>query len=187
MRTVCVFPLNLFRWLRRPGVGLLLAVQLAMIGARPARDYAWLGRRAIAGGAGNTSAIFSRVADIQFGPTVLTANTTVDLTAGTTYLIFTADATNGGRVEKLVFMPLGTNTATVLRIWLNNGGSTGTRANNNQIRDVTMPATTVSQVAAIGAIEIPLNIALPPAYAIYITTGTTVAAGFDVTGIGGKY
>jgi hypothetical protein len=137
--------------------------------------------------AANTAQIYSRLADIQFGPTVLTANTTVDLTAGTIYLIFTADATNGGRVEKLIIMPLGTNVATVLRIWLNNGGVTGTRANNNQIRDVTCPATTVSQVAAIGALEVPLNIALPLGYTIYVTTGTTVAAGFDVTAVGGKY
>lgn len=182
------FPRNLVRWLRRPGVGLILAVQLAMIGARPAaHEWAFARGRAIRGGAGNTAAIFSRVGDVQWIIAVKTANTTVDLTAGTIYLIFTADATNGGRVEKIIIMPLGTNTASVLRLWINTGGVTGTAANNTQIRDISLPATTVSQVAAIGALEVPLNIAMPPAYTLYATVGTTIAAGVDVTAVAGKY
>ena len=137
--------------------------------------------------AANTTPIFSRLADIQWIITVLTANTTKDLSSGTIYLIFTADATNGGRVEKLVIMPLGTNTATVLRIWINNGGVTTTPASNTLYKDVTMPGTTNSEVAALLPTEIPLDLALPAGYRLYVTTGTTVAAGFDVTAVGGKY
>lgn len=182
------FPLNFFRWLLRPGVGLILACQLAMIGARPATGIDWtLARRAIAGGAGNTSPIYSKVGDIQWINTVITSNTTTTLAAGTVYLIFTSDATNGGRVEKVIIMPLGTNVATVLRLWINNGAVTTTAANNTQARDITLPATTVSQVAAIGALEIPVNIALAIGYALYATIGTTIAAGVDVVAIGGKY
>ena len=184
------FPLHLWQWIRRPGVGVILAWQLAMIGARPVlgiEPYLYPGLRMIAGGAGNTAAIFSRVGDIQWINAVKTANTTTDLTAGTVYLIFTADATNGGRVEKLIILPLGTNIATVLRLWINNGGVTTTAENNTQIRDITLPSTTVSQLAALGALEIPLNIALPPGYRLYATVGTTIAAGVDVIAVGGKY
>lgn len=137
--------------------------------------------------AANTTPIYSRIADIQFNPLVLTGNTTTTLGAGTIYLLFTADPTNGGRVERVIIMPLGTNAATVFRLWINNGGVTTTATNNTQIRDITIPATTVNQAAAIGSIESILNVVLPPAYTLYATLGTTVLAGFAVTVFGGKY
>lgn len=138
--------------------------------------------------AANTSPIFSRLADIQWVTgSVLTANTTKTLAAGTVFLVFTADATNGGYVDKVIAKPLGTNVATVLRLWINNGSSTGTAANNAMIADETLAATTNSEVAAISETEITLNMALPAGYRIYATIGTTVTAGFDITAIGGKY
>lgn len=137
--------------------------------------------------AANTNPIFSRLADDQWIGAVVTANTTKDLTAGTIYLVFTADATEGGYVDKLIVQPLGTNVATVMRVWLNNGATTGTAANNTLIKDVTLAATTNSEVAAIGNTEIALGFALPAGYRIYVTIGTGVAAGFGVTAIGGKY
>ena len=137
--------------------------------------------------AANVSPIYSRLGDIQWIDTVLAANTTTDLTAGTTYLIFTSDATNGGRVDKLRVPPLGSNIATVLRIWLNNGSTTATLANNTLYYESTMATTTVSQVAALTAVEIALGIALPAGYKLYATLGTAVAAGFDIVAIAGKY
>lgn len=138
--------------------------------------------------AANTIPIFSRLGDIQWGgAAVLAANTTVDLTSGTIYLIFTADATNGGKLEKIKASPLGTNVATVLRIWINNGSTTATAANNTLYKEFTMTATTVSQVGAQYDNEFILNLPLPAGYRIYATLGTAVAAGFNLTGIGGKY
>jgi hypothetical protein len=138
--------------------------------------------------AANTSPIFSRLGDIQWVTgSVLTGNTTKTLAAGTVFLVFTADATNGGYVDKVIAKPLGTNIATVLRLWLNNGSSTGTAANNAMIADETLAATTNSETAEIGATEIPLAISLPAGYRIYATIGTTVTAGFDIVAIGGKY
>ena len=137
--------------------------------------------------AANTSPIFSRLSDNQWIGAVATANTTKDLTAGTIYLAFTADAAEGGYVDKLVVQPLGTNIATVLRVWLNNGSATGTAANNTLLKDVTMAATTNSETAAIGQTEVLLGFAIPAGYRIYVTVGTTVAAGFGVSVIAGKY
>lgn len=136
----------------------------------------------------NTTPIFTRLGDIQWAITVTTANTTTDLTTGTTYLAFNADATNGGYIQKIRFRTLGTNVATVARVWINNGGPTGAAATNNVLFDeISLAATTVSQVAATSIYELPMNIALPAGYKIYITLGTTVAAGYDVTVVGGKY
>lgn len=139
--------------------------------------------------AANTSPIFSRTPSFGFSDAtpILTANTTTDLTAGTIYLLFTADATEGSYVDKIILQPIGTNVATAGRIWINNGSTTATATNNTQIKDVTLAATTVSQVAAIGNTEITLGFALPAGYRIYMTLGTTVAAGFKSAVVAGTY
>jgi hypothetical protein len=84
---------------------------------------------------------------------------------------------------------LGTNTnAAACRIWINNGGSTGTAANNTLWDEITLPATTVSEVAAQANYELPLNFALAPAERIYVTVATApTSAGWQATVIGGKY
>lgn len=136
----------------------------------------------------NTNPIFSRMPDVQWAaPPLSAANTSKDGTSGTTAAVFTADATEGGRIEKIIARPLGTNVATVLRVFLNNGGGTGTAANNALIAEMTLPATTLSEVAAQPAYELALNLALPPGYAIFCTIGTAVAAGYMLSGVGSKY
>lgn len=138
--------------------------------------------------AANTAPIYSKVADIQWATDIVqSANTTTTLTSGTIYPIFTADTTNGGYVQRVRFRPLGTNVATVARIWINNGGATTTADNNAMWDEISFPITTVSQTAAQATYELPLNFPLPASYRLYVTLGTAVAAGFDVTVIGGKY
>jgi hypothetical protein len=136
----------------------------------------------------NTSPIFSKAGDIQWNDSpIVTANTTTDLTTGTSYLIFTADATNGGYIQKLRIRALGTNVATVMRVWINNGSTTGTATNNVLYDEISLASSTVSQTSALAVYELPLNFAMPLGYTIYVTIGTTVVAGFDVTAIAGKY
>jgi hypothetical protein len=139
--------------------------------------------------AANTVPIFSKAPLIGLSDAtpILTANTTTDLTAGTIYLLFTADATNGSYVDKVILQALGTNTASVARLWINNGATTATATNNTQFKDKTMAATTVSQVAEVGTTEITVGFALPAGYRIYMTLGTTVAAGFKSTVVAGQY
>jgi len=133
----------------------------------------------------NVNPIYSRTPDVQWSE-VATANTAKDGT-GTVVTVFTADATEGGRVEKLKIRAKGTNTATALRVWINNGSSNATPANNTLYTEATIAATTLSEVAALVDNEIILNLALPAGYKINITIGTTVAAGLHVCAVGGKY
>lgn len=72
--------------------------------------------------AANTSPIFTLVGDVQ-GGTVLLTQATTDYTGQNlnTAVIFSSDATNGGYVQRLRFKALGTNIATVARIYFNNG------------------------------------------------------------------
>ena len=145
--------------------------------------------------AANTSQIFCSKGVIGW-QTLTTANTAKDGT-GTVALIFTADPSNGGRVERIRAMPLGTNTASVLRIFINNGSDPTVAANNTMYAQATLAATTNSEVAALATVELPnaLTIAdgtafplvLPPGYRLYATLGTTVAAGYAVCAVGGSY
>ncbi len=137
--------------------------------------------------AANTAPIYTKEGDIQWIGGITTANTTTDLTTGTSYLAFTADSTNGGYVQKIRFRSAGTNVATVARVWINNGSTTGTATNNTLFDEISLAASTVSQTSALAVYELPLNFALPLGYKIYITLGTTVAAGYHATVIGGKY
>ena len=135
----------------------------------------------------NTQPIFSSLGDIEWGTTAITtANTAKDGT-GTVLNVFTADATNGGFVQRIRFRSAGTNIATVARVFINNGSTNATAANNILYDEITLAATTLSEVAAQPVYELPLNFALPPGYKLNVTLGTTVAAGYYVSVIGGKY
>ena len=137
--------------------------------------------------AANTAPIFSLLGDVQWGATAITtANTAKDGT-GTVLTAFTADATNGGFVQRIRFRAAGTNIATVARVFINNGSTNATAANNILFDEITLAASTLSEVAALAVYELPLNFALPPGYILNITLGTTVAAGYYVSVIGGKY
>ncbi len=136
----------------------------------------------------NTVPIVSKLGDIQWIGPVSVANSTKDLTTGTIYMPFQADTTNGGFVQRIRFRPLGTNAANVARVWINNNGTTTTASNNTLWDEMTLAATTISEVAAVALYELPLNFALPPAHKIFVTIGTTLStAGFHVSVIGGKY
>lgn len=138
--------------------------------------------------AGNSTPIYSKVADWQWVTGVTAANTTKDLTGGgTSYLVFTADATNGGYLKKLRIRHLGTNVATVMRVFINNGSDIATASNNNLYDEIGIAANTLNEASASSVYEVPINEALAPGHKIYLTLGTAVAAGFAVTAVAGKY
>lgn len=70
----------------------------------------------------NNDPIFSKLGDVQ-GGAVLTAAATADY-IGTNLnnaIVFTADSANGGYIQRLRFKALGTNTASVARVYFNSG------------------------------------------------------------------
>lgn len=98
-----------------------------------------------------------------------------------------ADPVNGARITKLVFQPIGTNVATAARAFLNNGQTAATAANNTYIDDVTLAASTLSEVATMASTDMTLDIVIPPFHKINITLGTAVAAGYSVYAVAGEY
>jgi hypothetical protein len=141
----------------------------------------------------NTIPIYSKAGQISWGTVLTTANTAMDGT-GTVVTLFTAGA-DGARLERIRCRALGTNVATVLRIFINNGGATTTASNNALFGEMTIAATTASNAAALlNTNEFPntldttaLPIVLPAGYKITATIGTTVAAGLMVTAVGSTY
>lgn len=135
----------------------------------------------------NTNPIYSKLPIASwYGGAVVTGNTTDDMTSGTTYLVATAGA-DGDFYSRIQFVPLGTNVASVGRIWINNGSTTGTAANNTMVGEVSLPLTTGIETASITPIYFPMGYGIPGSYKIYVTIGTTVATGFHVQAIGGTY
>lgn len=134
----------------------------------------------------NTAPIFSIAPRTNWGATALaTANTAMDGT-GTVLTVFTA-GTNGSYIDFISAKSAGTNIATVLRLFLNNGSSSATPANNILIKEFSLPAITASASAAQTDIIIPFAFAIPASYVINATVGTTVANGWYIAGIGGDY
>ena len=129
--------------------------------------------------------IYVSTPKIGFGTNLTTANTATDGT-GTVSTLMTAGS-NGAFVEKVVVRHLGTNVQTVVRIFINNGSTNATAANNRLIREVTVPLNNISQTAASLAIDIPINIPLQAGYSLLATNGTTIAAGLALTTIYGDY
>lgn len=136
--------------------------------------------------AANTAPIFVRIPSVQWASTGTAANTNLDGT-GTVATVFTADADNGSKIEKVILEALGTNVATVVRLFVNNGQSNTTAANNSLVYEVAMNSNSVSQTAASTRVEVALDIALPPGYKLLATTGTAIASGVQVTACGGHY
>jgi hypothetical protein len=160
--------------------------------------------------ANNTAQIFTLHPKINWC-TLTAANTALDgtgtldaagtATSTTSHLgtLFTATSTSGidSRIDRIRCQPLGTNVATVLRIFVNNGSTNATAANNTLIAEVTLAATTANAAVAILSSPVELPIAadlnalfpngLPNGYKLMATLGTAVSAGWQITAFGGDY
>lgn len=143
--------------------------------------------------AGNVDPIYSKAGSVSKDGSTGMADALVTATGDYTgvsanhKLVFTADATNGSYIQRLRFKATGTNTASVARIYLNNGSTNTTATNNSFYGEVSLPGTTAINTAATTDIDYPMNFALPAGFRIYVGLGTTVAASWVCTGIGGNY
>lgn len=103
-------------------------------------------------------------------------------------VVFTADATEGGFLQALRVIALGTNVASVLRVYLNNGSAATSAGNNTLIDEIPLPATTASATTITGpGISRLYNMRLYAGERIVVGLATAVSAGWRVTGIGSKF
>ena len=126
----------------------------------------------------NTTPIFTLTPRNAYITTGTSANTNLDGT-GTVATVVTA-GTNGSYINRVRITHLGTNVATVVRLFVNNGSTNTTASNNALVYEVAIPANTLSQTAASTAYDIPLDLRLAASYKINATIGTACAAGLMV-------
>ena len=134
--------------------------------------------------AANTTPIFPIVPNLGFGK-LQTANNIYDGT-GTVVTLFTAGL-NGSKVDYVKARALGTNVATVLRLFINNGSDTTVATNNSLFMERALSITSASSSAETADWVIPCNVTLPAGYKITAVLGTTVVAGWQLTSVGGDY
>jgi hypothetical protein len=112
------------------------------------------------------------------------------------YKIYTADATNGGFVQRIRLKYAGNTTTTsnaaVMKIWLASVGTgTPTIGTNAWLLDeIALPATgTLTTTATNATYDLPLNFAVPAGYFLLakITVSQPANFGWLATVIAGKY
>lgn len=144
----------------------------------------------------NTAPIFTLTGQVStdgatgMGKTVLTATGDYTGISANHQLVFVSDATNGGMIKALQFKAIGTNIATVARIYLNNGSANTTATNNTFFDEIALPATTASNTAPTTTIQYVFpfqGLVLNPWFRVYVGVATTVASGWVVSPIGGEY
>ena len=134
----------------------------------------------------NVNPIFPLTPNVGWTDAITAANTTKDGSSGTVTLAFTAGS-DGAFVESITGQPLGTNVASLARVFLNNGNATTTATNNVLIGQIGLPAITNSENAEVASVSLAINRAIPAGYRIYIVIATTVAAGWEFAVWGGNY
>ena len=133
----------------------------------------------------NTSPIYTLTPNVDWTSAAITSGNAAMDGTGPVGNAFLAGA-NGSYVQRIRFRSLGTNAATVGRVFITS--NTGGAPSNTALWDeITLPSTTLSQTGALQTFELPLNFAIQANYKINVTLGTTVAAGYMVTVIGGDY
>lgn len=136
----------------------------------------------------NTAPIFTKTPDIGFTIMGPTQNTDWTMVSGVSHSLFTAGP-SGSYISKIRFKPSGSTTAAnVIRVYINNGSTTTTAANNALFSEISIPIITVSTTLAQNDFEIPMNIALPASYRLFSTNGGSgLTGGHFVTVVGGDY
>lgn len=133
----------------------------------------------------NTAPIYPAV---PFGTwCVLSAANTTLTGVGTVGVLCTA-GTEHARVDRIRCKALGTNVATVARVFENNGSDNTVAANNVLIAEIPLPPTSASNDDVVSP-EIWHEIlkSIKNGYRITIALGTAVSAGWAFSPDGGRY
>jgi hypothetical protein len=116
------------------------------------------------------------------------ANTALDGTGATGRLLLFTAGSSGSILPAVRAMHLGTNVATLIRVFRNNGSDPAVAGNNTLVAEKAIASNTVSHTAESIPYDIPLNMTLAGGAnpeRIYVTLATAVAAGIQITPING--
>lgn len=136
----------------------------------------------------NTAPVFTLTPHIAW-TTITTAETSLDGTGANVALIFTAGA-NGSFIQSITAKSNTTNAtaATSFCVYLNNGSTHTSAANNTLIKEFTLGSVTASNAGSTLNFEFPMNIQIPAGYVVMVSIGTmNGSTGFATTVIGADY
>jgi len=137
-----------------------------------------------------SSPLFIRTPKVGFSNVITASNTTKTLAAGTlNRVLFESNTAYGSYLDHIRARAVGTNVASVARIFINNGGVTTDAANNSMISEITLPPTSngTFEQSAQPDIILPLKMVLNPGWNVHVLLGTAVAAGWNFGAFGGDY
>ncbi len=142
----------------------------------------------------NTSPTFTLVAKNSFAK-VTGVDGSMDGTDADVQLLFTAHATDGSFINRLIAQPISTSGSTtastaILRIYLNNGSTVGTASNNQLIQEFQLSNSNVNVTGTAASVsyQIPLNFQIEAGYKIYVgVTALAANTQYNITAIGGDY
>lgn len=139
----------------------------------------------------NTAQIYGLTGDVQWTTTAMTlGNTNMAGTVGATTPVFTASGGAGGAgsmLQYVQFRPLGTVTANVARVFINNGATPATEANNVLFAEVTLPACTAATTGSMDGVSLTMNLVMKGGTNVYLTLGQDTSPGWKATGVGMSY
>jgi len=117
--------------------------------------------------------------------TLATANTSRTGATGAVEILYEAD---GPRyIDRIEYTPLGTNIATVARIFLNFAEPFTEATNNGLLKEVTLPSTSASEVAALAQVSVDLDQYIDRGQRLIVSIGTTIAAGVALRAVVGNH
>ena len=124
--------------------------------------------------------------NINWFPAAITAaNTAKDGTGAVSY-IYGPENTDT-YIDRVVLRPVGSNVASVARLFINTGETHSAVKNNILFAEKTLAATTLDEAAAFADNVIVMDLWLPAGYRLFVVLGTAVASGYYVTAVAGEY
>lgn len=111
-------------------------------------------------------------------PSMTSANTALDGT-GTVTTLVTAGA-SGAVIRSLMLKSVGTNPSSLLRLFINNGGTNAAAANNQLFDEFQLPASTASDHFPTPKLTLPMGINLPAGYKLNATLAVAVTGGWTI-------
>jgi hypothetical protein len=140
--------------------------------------------------AANTNPIFPLVPSSKFANLTLENTSKAGLGALGTAIkqVFLANA-DGGRVDRILAVPLGSAAVnTVLRVFLNNGGDNTVQDNNSLLLEIPIKSETSNSIEKpLTPVESVVNWFIEPNHRILVSLGTAVPEGVQVTVMAGKF
>lgn len=108
---------------------------------------------------------------------------------GTEVKVVYSASLNGSRIDELRILSLGTNPATVVRLFVNNGSDNNTIINNSLFDEITIAGTSMTEAVAnvVNDIVYTNGLNLAPSHRLLAVTSVSQSDGLHITAFGGDY